>query len=100
MNLISNLNNKEMYFFTYLIVINALSFISFGVDKKKAEKKQWRISESFLIGISILGGSIGSLIGMVVFKHKLSKRKFYIGIPCILILNKIIQMGILNYIKN
>lgn len=99
MNIISNFNNKEIYFFIYLIFINIFSFVLFGIDKRKAERKAWRISESILMGASILGGAVGSLIGMVVFKHKLSKKKFYIGIPCILILNKIMELGILNYIK-
>ncbi len=65
----------------------------------KAEKKRWRISENTLIILGLLGGSTGILIGMVMFKHKLSKKKFYIGIPLILILNKILELTILNYIN-
>lgn len=99
MNLNSNFNNKEIFFLVYLISINLISFILFGIDKNKAEKKEWRISEASLLGISFFGGSIGSLIGMVVFKHKLSKKKFYIGIPCFLIFNKIIELIIFNYVR-
>ncbi|MBU5313023.1 DUF1294 domain-containing protein [Tissierella carlieri] len=99
MNLISNFNNREIFLLIYLISINLISFILFGIDKNKAEKKEWRISEASLLLTSILGGSIGSLIGIVVFKHKLSKKKFYIGIPCILILNKIIELIIFNNIR-
>lgn len=65
----------------------------------KAEKNQWRISENTFIILGLLGGSIGILIGMVMFKHKLSKKKFYIGVPLILILNKILELAILNYIN-
>ena len=98
MNPLSNFNSNEIYFLSYLVIINIFSLAIFGIDKKKAERKKWRISEAFLLGVSILGGSIGSLIGMVIFKHKLSKKKFYIGIPCILIINKIINIWIFNYI--
>lgn len=98
MNFISNFNNQEIYLLSYLVVINLFSFALFGIDKKKAERKKWRISEASLLGISLLGGSTGSLIGMVIFKHKLSKKKFYIGVPCILIINKIIEICIFNYI--
>ena len=65
----------------------------------KAEKNQWRISENTFIISGLLGGSIGILIGMVMFKHKLSKKKFYIGIPFMLILNKFFELAILNYIN-
>ena len=98
-NIISNLNNKEIFLFGYLIVINILAFILFGIDKMKAEKNQWRISENTFIILGLLCGSIGILIGMVMFKHKLSKKKFYIGVPFILILNKILELAILNYLN-
>lgn len=99
MKLISNFNNKEIFFLVYLIFINLISFILFAIDKSKAEKKEWRISEASLLGISILGGSIGALMAMVVFKHKLSKKKFYIGIPCFILLNKIIELIVFNNIR-
>ncbi len=89
----------ETYFITYLGAINLLSFIMFGIDKMKAEKKGWRIRESTLLMISFLGGAIGSIIGMVVFKHKLSKKEFYLGIPFLIILNKIMELVIFNYIR-
>jgi len=63
------------------------------VDKKRAIKNQWRISEKALIGISIIGGSIGMLAGMSTFRHKTKHKKFTIGIPIILI----IQVAILAY---
>lgn len=100
MNPISHFNSYELYLFIYLILINFLSFILFGIDKKRASRKAWRISESFLILISLLGGATGSIIGMVIFKHKLSKRKFTFGIPSILILNRLVKIMVLAYIKN
>lgn len=99
MDFLSNYNNKELFYLVFLACINVVSFILFGIDKKRAENKEWRISEGSLIGISFLGGAMGSLIGMVVFKHKLSKRKFYLGLPSILVLNKVIELIIINYIR-
>lgn len=74
----------------YLIIINILSFILYGIDKLKAIKKEERISEKNLILIGILGGSIGSLIGMNLFRHKTKKLKFIISLPLILIIHIIV----------
>ena len=73
-----------------LIIINILSFILYGIDKLKAIKKKERISEKALILIGILGGSIGSLIGMNLFRHKTKKLKFIISLPLILIIHIIV----------
>ena len=72
-------------FIYYLIGINLVTFIFFGVDKRKARKGKWRIPEKVLIGMAIFGGSIGALLGMYTFRHKTKKRKFNLGIPAILI---------------
>lgn len=66
------------YLIYYLLGINILSFIYYGIDKKMAIAKKWRISERTLFYISFLGGCLGSLIGMLVFRHKTKKIKFYI----------------------
>ena len=71
--------------FIYLIVINILTFLIFGIDKWKARRGKWRIPEGTLIWMSILGGSIGALVGMYLFRHKTQKRKFNLGIPAILL---------------
>ena len=70
----------------YLLIINAVALILMFVDKFKARKKFWRISEKTLIGSALLGGSIGALIGMYVFRHKTRHPKFTMGIPLILAL--------------
>lgn len=75
----------------YLLVINILAFILFYVDKVKAIKAQWRIPEKTLMTIAIIGGSIGSLIAMRLFRHKTRHPKFYLGIPCVLILQLLIS---------
>lgn len=74
----------------YIIIINSIAFVVFGIDKQKAVKNKWRISENTLIGLALIGGSAGALIGMRCFHHKTRKKKFLVGIPLILIL----QMGI------
>lgn len=71
----------------YLILINVISFLCFLIDKRRAKKGHYRISESFLFTISLMGGGLGSLLGMKVFHHKTKKNKFRFGIPLIFILN-------------
>ncbi len=66
-------------------ILNLISFILFFIDKRKAEKKRWRIPESTLI-LSSVFGIIGGLCGMYVIRHKTKKPKFYITLPVILIL--------------
>ncbi|WP_346985606.1 DUF1294 domain-containing protein [Chryseobacterium sp. POE27] len=62
--------------FYFALLINIFSFILFGIDKRKAIKHQRRISEFTLLSITFLGGTVGALLGMVVFRHKISKRNF------------------------
>ena len=64
------------------------------IDKKKAEKGSWRIKESTLLIIALLGGSIGSIAGMYTFRHKSQKPRFYVGIPVIIILQILIIIAI------
>ena len=64
-----------------LILWNFIVFIMFGIDKRKARRSKWRISESALLFSAALMGGIGALFGMYVFRHKTQKLKFKIGIP-------------------
>lgn len=98
MNILSNFNNKEINFLIYIIFINIISFLLFGVDKFKATKDKWRISEITFIILALFGGSNGILLGMVIFKHKINKIKFSVGIPLIFLLNRILELAILNYL--
>lgn len=95
----SNYNNGENVILIYLLSVNIISFIMFGIDKWKAKNHKWRISENLLLIISFIGGATGALIGMVIFKHKLSKKKFYIGVPAFIVLNRIGEFLIFNYVK-
>ena len=80
----------------YIITINIISFILMGWDKYSAIKDYWRISESNLLGIAILGGAPGEYLGMLVFHHKTKKELFKYGLPILIIINIYIYYKILN----
>ena len=82
----------------YLAVINVVTFFVYGVDKwrstsgrllptgrKKAKKSKWRVSETALLGLAVIGGSIGAWLGMKTWHHKTLHRKFRYGVPLIII---------------
>ncbi|MEZ3507491.1 MAG: DUF1294 domain-containing protein [Lachnospiraceae bacterium] len=69
----------------YLVTVNCLSFIIMGVDKHKARKRAWRIPESTLFVLALIGGSLGSIAGMHLFHHKTRHWYFLYGMPAILI---------------
>ena len=77
-------------FAIYLIGVNVLTFLIYGADKWKARKNRWRIPEDTLIWLAIVGGSIGALLGMWLFRHKIRDRKFSIGIPVILLVQTVL----------
>ena len=69
----------------YLIVINLMAFCAMWWDKRRAQKGEWRISEAGLFTLVLLGGGIGGIAGMYIFRHKTKKLKFTIGFPTILL---------------
>lgn len=75
----------EKITFYYVIIINLIAFIVYGIDKRKAMLHQWRIPEATLLMLALIGGSIGAWFGMQFFHHKTRHPKFYIGVPLILI---------------
>ncbi len=79
----------------YLIVINVVTFLVYGIDKWKAKQGSWRISEATLLVLAAIGGSIGALLGMKVWRHKTQHKKFKYGLPLILII-QIILIGYLS----
>ena len=78
----------------YLLAINAVAFIMYGIDKYKAKKAKWRIPEATLLLLALLGGSIGTWMGMKVWHHKTMHKKFKYGIPAILL----IQIALMEYL--
>ena len=77
----------------YLAVINVVTFFVYGIDKWKAKKSKWRIRETALLGLAVLGGSIGAWLGMKVWHHKTQHKKFKYGVPAIII----IQLALIVY---
>ena len=69
----------------YLVGVNILTFLVYGIDKWKAKQGSWRISEATLLILAVIGGSIGALLGMKVWRHKTMHKKFKYGLPLILL---------------
>ena len=93
--------------FIYLVSINVVTFFMYGIDKWKAKKSRWRIRETALLGLAVLGGSIGAWLGMKVWHHKTQHKggnrdidnivggyQFRFGVPAIII----IQLSIIVYL--
>lgn len=70
----------------YLIIINVLAFLVYGLDKQKAKRGAWRIPEATLLLLAAIGGSVGAFAGMQVFRHKTRHLKFTLGVPVIFLL--------------
>ena len=68
----------------YFVAVNVVTFVVYGIDKWKAKKSLWRIRETALLGLAVLGGSVGAWLGMKVWHHKTQHKKFKYGIPIIL----------------
>ena len=83
----------------YLLIMNVIAFALMGIDKGKAKKGAWRISEKGLFLPAILGGSIGAIAGMQVFRHKTKHWYFKYGMPAILILQLAVA-GILYFSRS
>ena len=83
-----------VYILYYLIAINVITLLTYGIDKLKAKKGKWRIPESTLLLLAIIGGSIGAWLGIKVWHHKTLHKKFKYGIPLIVIA----QIAIVFYI--
>ena len=73
------------YLLWYLAAVNVVTFTVYGIDKRKARRGAWRIPEKTLFLLPLLGGSVGALLGMKVFRHKTKHWYFVWGIPAILL---------------
>ena len=69
----------------WLIAINLVTFAVYGIDKRRARRGAWRVPEKTLFLLPLLGGSIGALLGMRVFRHKTKHWYFVWGVPAILL---------------
>ena len=87
----------EKILLVYLLIVNAAGFLLMLVDKIKARKNLWRIPEATLMTVAAIGGSIGAIAGMNLFRHKTKHAKFYIGLPVILTLQVVAVICIVFY---
>ena len=78
----------------YFVIINVVTFFMYGIDKWKAKKSKMRIRETALLGLAVLGGSIGAWLGMKIWHHKTLHKKFKYGVPVIII----IQLSLIGYL--
>lgn len=86
----------HQYSMYYLLAINFVSFFLYGIDKYKAKKNKWRISEATLLMMAVIGGSIGAWAGMRLWHHKTMHKKFKYGIPIIIIM----QVSLVVYLHS
>ena len=82
----------------YLLAINIATFFLYGIDKYKAKKGRWRISEAILLLMAVIGGSIGAWAGMRLWHHKTMHKKFKYGIPIIIIIQVALAVYLLTNI--
>ena len=80
----------------YHLAVNITSFLLYGIDKYKAKKGRWRISEATLLLMAVIGGSIGAWVGMRIWHHKTMHKKFKYGIPIIIILQVALAVYLLT----
>ena len=80
----------------YLVAINVVTFFMYGIDKWKAKCSKWRISEATLLGMAVIGGSIGAWLGMRVWHHKTMHKKFQLGIPLIIVVQIALVIWIIS----
>ena len=80
----------------YLLAVNIVTFLLYGIDKYKAKKGKWRISEATLLTRAAIGGSIGAWAGMRLWHHKTMHKKFKYGIPVIIILQVALAVYLLT----
>ena len=88
----------HQYSMYYLLAINIVSLFLYGIDKYKAKKNKWRISEATLLMMAVIGGSIGAWVGMRLWHHKTMHKKFKYGIPIIIILQVVLAVYLLTNI--
>ena len=82
-------------FLAVLVIMSVIAFIIYGIDKRKAVRKKWRVPESSLLLLAFLGGGTGAFLGMILFHHKTRKWKFRLLVPFFMIL----QLGLLFFFR-
>ena len=80
----------------FALAMSVITFVMFGIDKYRAVKGGYRIPIAVLLGMAFAGGSIGALLGMLVFRHKIRKNYFSVGVPIILMMQVVLLMCAVN----
>lgn len=88
---------QNTYITIYLILINTITFIIYGIDKKRARNHEWRIPEKTLLLLALAGGSIGAYAGMQTFRHKTQKPLFKFGVPFIFLLQVAVLVRLISH---
>ena len=70
----------------YLLAINVVTFLLYGIDKWRAKRARWRMPEGVLLGLEAIGGSVGAWLGMGIWHHKTQHKKFRYGVPVMLLI--------------
>ena len=91
---LSSFSGISQIIILYLFLINVVTFLVYGWDKRKAKLHQWRVPEADLLLLAGIGGSVGALAGMRAFHHKTRKPKFYVGVPAIF-LAQVVLVGVI-----
>lgn len=86
------------FFIYYLVIVNVISFVTMGYDKKQAKKHGWRVPEARIFMLAALLGGPGVLLGMGIYRHKTKHNKFVYGIPAIVIIESFAVMKVLEII--
>ena len=86
------------YIIGYFVIINLIGFLAMYIDKQKAKKGRWRIPEKTLFTITLLGGGIGTNLGMKMFRHKTKKGRFMLGFPTILVVETGLIVALIVYL--
>ena len=77
--------------FWYVVIVNLVTFFIYGLDKAKSAMGSWRVSEKTLLTLALIGGSVGGIAGIKLFRHKTKKASFLLSFVVILVL----QVGLI-----
>ncbi|MBE5748313.1 MAG: DUF1294 domain-containing protein [Clostridiales bacterium] len=88
----------KLVLFAWLVFINLFAIALYGIDKRRAIKDKWRISEATLLLVALIGGGCGALAGMKMFRHKTQKAKFFVGVPVCIVLNVVAIVALFIYV--
>jgi len=94
MNFLEQIYAEHLFLFWYFLVLNLITFFIYGLDKAKSAMGAWRVSERRLLALAIIGGSLGAILGMKIFRHKTRKNSFLLTFILILL----IQTGLVYFL--